>query len=685
MRYSLSILLFTVIVFSADKNFAQCSITNATTCVCANGTGDCDLLPDLTISWYGLQNYSGGPTEYPQTGAGANNGQLRVTGSTPNIGYGPFSVQAEQNGEHWFVCGTDTFQAPASQNFVCPNGSVAKQILWQRIYHKAGTVMSYWDRIAGAMTYEQGSMHVDDWGTMSLRIENPLEPNPLNWTIVGTGRKQSFCLMDYGSCSTYNGHCRDDQSVFNQGTTLLTPDFPNYGLGNSYGCSSVEQGCTVGYTDIYNESLTGMFIDIPPGTCNGNYWIVYEIDPHNNFLEMDENNNYTLMPFTLTQQVTPGNPVSTISADKNLLVCGNDSVTLTANAGWDYHWSTGATNRSIKVGAGTYDVTLTTNCGTAQSVPVVITSIAPPSIPLVTSDTVCSGFSATLLAMGSNISWYDLNSIEVGSGNTFTTPLLLASTVYYAVDKNTYPGILSNGAKLDSLGGGAYFAGVQYEIFDALNPFVLRSVQVFANGAGPRTIELYNSSGAVLESVSVNIPNGPSRVNLNFNVPEGTSLRLGATGTPNLWRNNAGVIYPYTIADTLSVTGSSAGDTFYYFFYDWEIETGSATCSSAPVMVNAIVETCTGIDPAADLSENLRVYPNPSKNIFHLELLIPGQGSNIDIRVFDMTGRNIYVNNFKEVYGLRETDIDLSKFGKGIYHLEIIVAGRRYIKRLVVA
>ena len=77
------------------------------------------------------------------------------------------------------------------------------------------------------------------------------------------------------------------------------------GLGSNYGCSAVEQGCSVGYTDIYSESLNGMFIDIPPGTCNGNYWIVYEIDPHNNFLEMDENNNYTLMPFTLTQQVTP--------------------------------------------------------------------------------------------------------------------------------------------------------------------------------------------------------------------------------------------------------------------------------------------------------------------------------------------------------------------------------------------
>ncbi|MBK9026085.1 MAG: hypothetical protein IPL69_19610 [Saprospiraceae bacterium] len=60
---------------------------------------------------------------------------------------------------------------------------------------------------------------------------------------------------------TYSGR-RDDQSVFNQGTTLLNADFPNFGLGNSYGCSDVEQGCSVGYTDIYSESLNGMFIEI---------------------------------------------------------------------------------------------------------------------------------------------------------------------------------------------------------------------------------------------------------------------------------------------------------------------------------------------------------------------------------------------------------------------------------------
>ncbi|HRH67321.1 MAG TPA: T9SS type A sorting domain-containing protein [Bacteroidia bacterium] len=682
MKNLLRITGILLLLFIPKINSAQCTITNATSCVCKDGSSNCDLLPDLTISWYGLQNYSGGPTEYPQTGAGADDGHLRVSGSTPNIGYGPFTVEAEQNGNHMFVCGTDTFTAPASQSFVCPNGEVAKQILWQRIYHKDHQAMSFRDRIAGAMTYQQGSLHVDDWGIMSLRIEDPLDPNPLHWSVLGWGHKQSFCLMDYGSCSTYSGHCRDDQSVFGGGTVLLNADFPNYGLGNSYGCSAVEQGCSVGYTDIYSESLNGMFIEIPPGTCNGNYWIVYELDPHNYFEESNENNNYTVMPFTLTLQDQPGNPVSTITASQSTVICGNDSVTLTANAGLSYAWSNGATTQNIRVGAGTYTVTVTTYCGSAVSQPLTITALPAPAQPVVSDDSICSGYSATLTCTGNNISWYDQNNILVGTGNSYTTPVLINTTSYYAIDEIHNAGVITHGGKTDSLGGGGYYTGIQYEIFDALKPFVLKSVQVFANGAGPRTFELYNSSGTVLQSGTYNIPNGPSRVTLNFNVPPGTNLRLGATGTPNLWRNNVGVVYPYTLTDTLSITGSSAGAAYYYFFYDWEIEIGGGICSSTPALANAVVIPCTGINPAADLSNNLTVYPNPSSGIVNVDMVLPGNGSRVEIYIYDMTGRKAFDRMLSGIAGKHSEALDLSSLSKGVYQLVILIEGRRYVRRV---
>ncbi len=661
---------------------AQCTITDATSCVCPGATNTCDLLPDLTISWYGLQSGSGGPTEYPQTGAGAENGHLRVTGSTPNIGYGPFSVQAEQNGLHWFLCGTDTITAPASQTFFCPNGETPKQIIWQRIYQKNNNMMSFRDRVAGAMTYEAGSLHVDDWGTMSLRIQDPNEPDPLKWSILGRGRKQSFCLMDYGSCSTYNGHCRDDQRVFNQGNILLNSDFPNWGLGNNYGCSAVEQGCSVGYTDIYSESLNGMFIEIPPGTCNGDYWIVYEIDPNNNFEEMNENNNYTIMPFTLTMQNAPGSPVSLISSDRNTVVCGSDSVTLTANAGFSYQWSTGETTQSIRASAGVYTVNVTSYCGSALSEPLTITSLIAPNPPAVLNDTICSGYTAIFNANGNNIQWYNSSFSLVGSGNSFVTPILTNTTSYYAIDEVHHLGLIASGGKADSIGGGGYFSGVQYEIFDALKPFRLKSVQVYASGSGYRTIQLYNSSGSVLQSGSFNIPNGPSRVDLNFDVPPGVNLRLGSIGAPNLWRNNSGVTYPYIIQDTLSITGSSAGSSFYYFFYDWEIEVGGGSCKSAPTMVTAVVDVCSGIDDAVDLSPNFNFYPNPTSGLVTVDMIIPGNGAQIELIVYDLTGRLLVKRQLDAVYGRHSEVMDLSELSKGIYQFAILIEGRKYVRRM---
>ena len=683
----IKILLLSALFFCQfNFSYGQCNLTDATGCLCADGSADCDLLPDIQLSWYALQTYNGGPTEYPQTGAGVENGRLRVTGSTPNTGYGPFTVRGEDDhGLHMFVCGTDTFTAPASTTFVCPNGfPTPKQILWQRIYKKAGSAMQYTDRIAGAMTYEQNAMHVDDWGIMSLRLQDPNEPDPRKWSMVGIGHKQSFCLMDYGSCSTYNGHCRDDNTVFNQGTTLLNPSFPNWGLGNNYGCSSVEQGCSVGYTDIYNESLNGMWIDIPPGTCNGDYWIVYEIDPHDYFIESDETNNYTAIPFTLTLQNAPGTAAPiVITPDRNPVSCGNDSVTLTASAGTIYAWSNGATTQSIRVLSGTYSVTVTNYCGVATSSPMVVTSLMPPNPPIVADTLICTGYSATFNATGTNVVWYDLSNVQIGTGNTFTTPILTTTTQYRAVDQTIFSGTNTFGGKADSLGAGGYFSGNQWLIFNALKPLSIKSVKMFANGSGNRTIQLINSSGTLLQSGVFFLPNGESRVNLNFEVPQGNAYELHIAGTSNCWRNNGGVTYPYTITDTLSITGSNAGATYYYFFYDWEVEVGGGKCPSVPALVTATVDVCNGIDPTSDLSKNISVSPNPSSGIFNIEIIMPGSGEDVSINVTDLLGKTVYTKIAKNISGNYRTDIELTKAAKGIYYLNTEIGNRKYVKKIV--
>ena len=128
MKFStLSIILFFNITFF----YSQCTTTNATSCVCEDGTQNCLLLPDITASWKGISN--NGWTEYPQVNAGTNyngqgpdDGRLRVTGSTPNIGHGSFTVRGvDANGKRAFICGTDTiFNVAATGDFTCPNGII---------------------------------------------------------------------------------------------------------------------------------------------------------------------------------------------------------------------------------------------------------------------------------------------------------------------------------------------------------------------------------------------------------------------------------------------------------------------------------------------------------------------------------------------------------------------------------
>jgi PKD-like domain/Ig-like domain CHU_C associated/Lysyl oxidase len=561
---------------------SQCSTTNATSCVCETvGSTNCDLLPDIIVARPPLLvQGTSGIIEYSQTGNGAENGRLRISVSTPNIGRGPLEVRTTTT----YVCGTDTIvgTAPAT----CLNtGLPPKQLVIQRVYHKNGNTMTYTDRPAGSMTYHpsHGHMHVDDWGVYSLRSMDSTQSNPLNWPIIGTGAKLAFCLMDYGSCSTYGGHCVDSA-----GNTLLNGNFPNYGLGGGqYNCSSVVQGISSGYTDIYYQHLDGMYINIPPGVCNGQYYIVVNLDPYNYFLEEDETNNVLVVPYTLTQQVT--GTVATITSNRSGAICSSDNITLTANggAGYSYLWSNGATTQSITTQvAGNYAVTVTSACGVAFSAPYTVTVSTLP--PVTTGASVCGTGSDTLEATsaGSTIKWYAAASggSSLFTGNAFVPPPVGNTTSWYAEATSGAPGF--NGyaqPTANTIGAGGYTTGAQYLIFDAYQSFTLHSVKVYAQSAGNRTVELRSSTGSLLNTITTSVPAGQSRIVLNWAIPAGSDYRLTRAGSTDLYRNSAGVTYPYTLPGILSIKNSSAGNSYYYFFYDWEVSTASQTCTSSRV------------------------------------------------------------------------------------------------------
>ena len=583
---------------------AQCTLTNATTCVCEQpGQSNCDLLPDMTISWYGLQNYAGGPNEYSQ----ANSGRLRISGSTPNIGHGPLEVRTQdQNGQRRFVCGTDTFNVSQGQtSFSCPNGQDPKQIIFQNVYKKVGNSMQPWERMAGSMTYHaaHGHYHVNDWTTMTLRLQEAGEPDPLKWPIVASGAKIGFCLMDYGSCTYYNGHCRSSQE-YGGGDVLNTSMFPNQGLYGGYGCGTNVQGISVGRTDIYSESLDMMWINIMPDLCNGQYWIVAEVDPTNVFLEEDDDNNWTAIPFNISQQRANGSGgTAGIYAPDGLRGPAGSTIRLEATPGNSYLWSNGATTRVIDVAqGGSYSVQVTQPCGVLQSgaVQVAFDQVPPP--PVGNGATVEGPASAQISATGTGeeILWYDApdGGSLLATGSIFDTPLLSENTTYYASTRSIDEGEEVFGGKTDLSGAQTNTSVKQWLYFDAYEPFLLRSVKVYATGNGERHFVLTDNTGSLLAEKVAYVPNGTHRVDLDFQVPAGTDLRITAFDDNTeiilaLHRDASGVSYPYALGDLGAITGSSAGGGYYYYLYDWEVATPDVILESArtpvPVTVNEAV------------------------------------------------------------------------------------------------
>ena len=580
------------------QSFSQCTTTNATTCVCPGGGSNCDLLPDIKVSVDALQ---GSYTVYTQTGnaasgsQGSNDGRLRLTGTTPNIGYGPLETRSINK----WLCGTDTLTADPGT--LCPNGTVPKRFVNQRIYHKNGNVMSFTDVPCGTMTYHpsHGHMHVDNWGIYTLRIQDPNDPDPTHWSIVGTGTKLAFCLLDIASCNNGNGvYCRDDNN-----NPKLSNQIPNYTIGNGgYGCSSTLQGISNGWYDSYSSSLDGMWIDIPPGTCNGNYYVVVQIDPNQNMTELNENNNVIAVPVTLTNQASAGNPVATISSNSQGTILPGENITLTATAGTSYLWSPGnATTQKITVNsAGSYTCTVTNYCGTATSVPFVVTVLPAAPTPVSSGATICSGNTASLTATnGGNgtMKWYNSTSatIPLTTGGSYTTPNLTGNTTYYVENEVTTAGAISHvGPASNTIGSGAYQStqpsNAWYLQFDAVSNIRLQTVKVYALTPGNRTFILQDRASTQLKSQVINIASSGSNViTLNWDIPAGDGYKLFVSGTPNLYYNTTGVAFPYMVPGVCRITGSYAGHSTYAFFYDLVVKSNDIVAKSGRIPVNVTV------------------------------------------------------------------------------------------------
>lgn len=382
-----------------------------------------------------------------------------------------------------------------------------------------------------------------------------------------------------------------------------------------------------------------------------------------------------------------------ISLGGEAIFCEGESVTLTSTAASGYLWSpTNETTQSITVtSSGNYTVAIDGFCGSVSSTPVVVTAVPLPAAPVANGVFIPAPGTADLTATGSNVIWYDaaVGGNQVGAGSPWTTPFLNFSTTFWCSDVFTNGDPSAFGGKLNNdTGNGAYHNnGSNYLLFDATQDFILVSVKVYANGAGSRDIEVIDDNGNTVASGTFAIPDGESRVDLNFHIPAGVDHTLRcSSNNPQLWRDAIGSnpAYPYTLGTFGSITQSSAGNgnelEYYYFFYDWEVADDAVTCPSPRTEVE--VDVSTGILDGTAV-QGLNVWPNPTDAV--LNVAFANGTSELSISLMDISGRVVLSTQADaKALGAGLTSLDLGGLSAGTYTLNVASNGGRSVQRIVV-
>lgn len=216
-----------------------------------------DLLPDL-IPWVSRENgyvYGWRLDRAERPGKVL----LRLTSAMANIGEGPMELRGGE-----------------------PTEDGAGQEVFQRIHTSDGESH---DRLAGVFRYHPSHNHTHFDNFALYRLRYVTEGNGVGRT-VKAGNKVSFCLTD---SDAYD---------------LSLPNAPEN--GRFYSCGTRKQGISVGWADVYDESLPDQFVNVT-GVEPGRYWLEVVVDPKDRILEMNEDNNVARIAITLRDPTPPGN------------------------------------------------------------------------------------------------------------------------------------------------------------------------------------------------------------------------------------------------------------------------------------------------------------------------------------------------------------------------------------------
>lgn len=377
--------------------------------------------------------------------------------------------------------------------------------------------------------------------------------------------------------------------------------------------------------------------------------------------------------------------------------CSGGELTLSSSEAASYVWNTGETTQSITVSqSGAYTVAAQGLCEVFSSLPVSVNVLDAP-LPVVTPDTILTGESATLIALGNQITWYDspVSATVLATNDTFVTPALTETTTYWVSSTTVYDDLPNDFVGMVDHQGGA-FSDNSYNgglIFDCFRPFILAKTKVITSLAGERKIDLRASNGDVLQSKVLNIDVGTSVIDLDFYVPVGIDYLLTTDATfnqssigssgPQLRRSNQGCAFPYEIPGVVSIKNSTFDTNRYYYFYNWEIDYPGYKCESERVAVTVEVQEESSTATLPPWASALHIFPNPSDGAISID--IQGfAGGDLKGALKNAQGQTLQTMAFTAPTGSAVFNTKLGEFPAGIYWLELTSRGGIAQRKLVI-
>jgi len=362
-------------------------------------------------------------------------------------------------------------------------------------------------------------------------------------------------------------------------------------------------------------------------------------------------------------------PTASITPSGATTFCVGNSVTLTANAASSYLWSTGETTQSIIVSAsGSYSVTVTTICGSANSSPTIVTVNPLPTAVITSgsSTTICPGDSLILSASTGN-------SYVWNTGATTQTITITAAGNYMVTISNgsctASDTITINSSLILNLGNdttvcgciilNAYSSGATYQWCSGQQ---YAMITVCTTGVYCVTV----SNGICIVSDTVNITVLPALVvtlGNDTSVLTNIVLNAGNNGAAYLWNTGA-------TTQTITITASGQ----YYVTI-----TNTVGCTTSDTINISVLN---GVAENTVTNLPVSVYPNPSiGKILTLSFEVFQQGA-VEIRIMNQLGLLVFVEKPESIRGNYSRKLDLQKLAAGTYFIEVISGASRGITKL---